>query len=147
MLDTIESKEEHVPNQLSIEIWRYKDALDGYLHLDKQIKKAIHGKQELMARYQNEPIIHSNWGWDENGLRPRYTSMENLVINYVDTCTLYDELIESLMLRRQLFNEYLATLTRTNKAILGQGVNEMLDYQACLKVKDIERNVPAKFRF
>ncbi len=126
---------------------RYQEALETYLHLDQRIKRVEQDKQNLVEHYQLEPTIHSNWMWDTNGEKIHYGSMEAKVISYVDTCAHYDDLLASLIVRRDLFNEWLKTLTEQSMHILGRGIAPELDQQAMLQVREIEKQVPAKYRF
>lgn len=130
-----------------IEAERYEEALTVYMHMDRRIKQVARDKATMIESYQAQPAIHSTWNWDENGNKVTYTSMETRIINYVDLTTAYDDLLNSLVFRGELFKEWLKTLTRAQKDVLGRGVDVLLDHQAYLKIEELERQVPAKYRF
>lgn len=117
-----------------------------YLNLDKRIKLTKQHKQELIDHYINIPCIHSNWSWDENGEKPYYEKMENIVIDYVDLCAKYNELIDSLEIRKEMFSEWTNTLTTEDLSDLGKHPNSKIDLKAYKIIRKIENTIPLEYR-
>lgn len=117
-----------------------------YLNLDERIKLTKQHKQELIDHYMNIPCIHSNWSWDENGEKPHYEKMENIIIDYVDLCAKYDELIDSLEIRKEMFSEWTNTLTTEDLSELGKDNNSKIDLKAYGIIRKIENTIPMQYR-
>ena len=81
----------------------YHETLQIYLNLDKRINHVLADKADLITAYHARPLIHSNYNWDSNGDKIHYPSSESLVIEYVDTSAVFDDLLASLYYRKKKF--------------------------------------------
>lgn len=123
----------------------YHETLQTYLKLDKKINHVIADKADLIAAYHARPLIHSNYNWDGNGDKIRYPSSESLVIEYVDTSAVFDDLLASLYYRKKKFDDYLSELLPVEKYQLGHDPD--LDLKTYQFIKQTEKQVKAAYRF
>ena len=113
------------------------DKLECYEGLQCKIKRVQRHKQELIKQYKEDvqTVLTSNWRVSDEYIQRIHP--ESLVIRFVDTEAFYDELLDSLMQRDQLYRKWLKE----------HSFIPLSDWDKVQAIKAIEITVPAKYRF
>lgn len=113
------------------------DKLECYEGLQRKIKRVQRHKQELIKQYKEDvqTVLTSNWRVSDEYIQRIHP--ESLVIHFVDAEASYNELLDSLMQRDQLYRKWLKE----------HSFIPLSDRDKVQAIKEIEITVPAKYRF